>query len=80
MKKGQILINVDDIIGKRLGKLTVVEYAMHSYSNTKGGLRMRHIYRCECDCGQMHLVQRGPLVNEIIHSCGCERKIPICRE
>ena len=75
MKRGSILINVDDIIGKRLGKLEVVRYKGHSYSHTKGGLRMRHYYECACDCGIIKQVQRGPLVNEIVGSCGCVRKI-----
>ena len=72
--KGKILINVDDIIGKRLGKLEVVEYTGYSYDCTKGGMRMRHYYMCTCDCGTVKILQRGQLVSEIVHSCGCSRR------
>lgn len=74
MKKGKVLINVNDIIGKRLGKLEVICYAGHSYSNTVGGDRMRHYYLCQCECGQMTIVQRGPLKNDKYCSCGCVRR------
>lgn len=73
MHKGKILINVDDIIGKRLGKLEVISYAGNKHEWTNGGNRMRHFYICECKCGRTKKVRRGQLVNEIIHSCGCGR-------
>lgn len=73
MKKGKILINVNDIIGKRLGKLEVVCYVGHKYTATCAGMKMRHYYICKCDCGCYSIVQRGPLKNEIVHSCGCSR-------
>lgn len=74
MKKGNILINVDDIIGKRLGKLEVISYEGSRYDFTLGGERFRHYYKVRCECGTVKLVQRGPLVNEIVHSCGCGRR------
>lgn len=74
MKKGKVQIDANDIIGKRSGRLTVRKYFGYVYAYTKGGLRMRHYYICDCDCGRMNIVQRGPLVNEIVHSCGCSRK------
>lgn len=72
--KGKILINVNDIIGKRLGKLEVISYAGHRYDVTLGGDRMRHYYRVRCDCGTEKLVQRGELTSGIVHSCGCGRR------
>ena len=74
-EKGKILINVHDIIGKRLGKLEVVSYTGHSYSNTKGGDKMRHYYVCQCECGNEHTIQRAQALNETIKSCGCGRWI-----
>lgn len=74
MRKGKILIDTNDIIGKRLGKLKVVCYVGHNYSCTLGGNRMRHYYVCECECGNTSIVQRGPLLNEIVHSCGCSKE------
>lgn len=71
MKKGEISINVNDIIGKRLGKLEVISYYGCSYSMTRGGDKLRHFYVCKCDCGNINFVQRGPLLNDKVHSCGC---------
>jgi hypothetical protein len=76
MKRGKILIDVNDIIGKRLGKLEVIAYLGYKYSSTKGGDKVRHYYVCECDCGRLHIAQRGQLKNGIIYSCGCTRKRP----
>ena len=69
-----MLINVNDIIGKRLGKLEVISYVGHNYDITLGGNRMRHYYIVKCDCGTIKQVQRGELVSEIVRSCGCGRR------
>lgn len=74
MKKGKVLINVNDIIGKRLGKLKVISYIENRYDMTLGGERMRHYYMVECDCGTIKPMQRGQLVSETVHSCGCARR------
>lgn len=74
IKRGKILINVNDIIGKRLGKLEVINYHGHGYDVTLGGNRMRHYYVVQCDCGATKVLQRGQLVSEIVHSCGCSRR------
>lgn len=74
MKKGKVLINVNDIIGKRLGKLKVISYIENRYDMTLGGERMRHYYMVECDCGTIKPMQRGQLVSEVVHSCGCARR------
>lgn len=71
--KGKVSINVNDIIGKRLGKLEVIAYAIKGYDYTKGGPRMRHYYWIKCDCGNKKVVRRDHLVSNKIHSCGCER-------
>lgn len=72
--KGVIKINVDDLIGKQVGLLTVKEYAGFTYEDTKGGSRVRHYYICECACGKKKKIRRGQLLNEIVYSCGCYRK------
>lgn len=72
-KVGSFSINVNDIIGKRFGKLEVISYAHFRYDETNGGKRVRHYYICRCDCGMEKLVQRDPLVCGIVHSCGCSR-------
>lgn len=75
MQKGQICIDVKDIIGKRSGRLKVIAYSGYSYSLTKGGIRLRHYYACRCDCGKHNIVERGPLISGITHSCGCLREV-----
>lgn len=72
--KGKVIIDVNDIIGKRLGKISVLSYVNHSYDMTGGGPRMRHYYKCKCDCGTEKVLQRGQLTSEIVHSCGCSRR------
>lgn len=71
MPKGKIQINVEDIIGKRLGKLKVIAYAGRAYDCTAGGERVRHYYLCECDCGERYIGRRSSLRSELVHSCGC---------
>lgn len=73
-KRGEVLINVQDIVGKRLGKLKVEGYAGSYVDYTAGGERVRHRYVVRCDCGVVKYVQRGQLVSEIVHSCGCLRR------
>lgn len=73
-QKGKILINVNDIIGKRLGKLEVIAYFGYTYSHTAGGDRLRHYYFVRCECGRVVVAQRGPLMNDHVHSCGCSRR------
>jgi len=52
-----------DYIGKRFGKLTVVEYA-----EKKRGM---HHWLCRCDCGNETVVGQTPLQNGKTKSCGC---------
>ena len=73
-KRGEVLINTQDIIGKRLGKLKVKEYVGNYVDYTAGGERLRHLYLVHCDCGAVKCVQKGSLVSEIVHSCGCGRR------
>lgn len=74
MKRGKIRINVDDVIGKRLGKLEVISYAGNFYEETRGGNKMRHHYWCQCECGVSKIIRRGQLTSEIVHSCGYSRR------
>lgn len=73
-KKGRVMINTSDLVGKRVGSLQVVRYQTNWYDTTLGGERMRHSYLCRCDCGAEKVIRRGQLKNEIVHSCGCARK------
>lgn len=75
MRKGQIVINVEDVIGKRLGKLEVISYAGHKMVMTKGGGKMRHYYLVKCDCENYNTIRRSQVISGNTKSCGCERKI-----
>lgn len=52
-----------DIIGKRFGKLTVVEYC-----GMKGD---QSLWKCLCDCGNERICQIQYLRTSKNHSCGC---------
>ena len=50
-------------VGKRFGKLVVLEYA--------GKWDGMHRWRCRCDCGNETVVGQTPLQNGKTQSCGC---------
>lgn len=47
------------IIGKKFGKLTVLEYIGNS------------MYKCKCDCGNEKIIRRDSLTTGNTSSCGC---------
>lgn len=58
--------NTTDLIGKKFGMLTVLEFA---YIKNK-----RAYWKCKCDCGKEKIVSRSNLVNGLTTSCGCARR------
>lgn len=52
--------------GTRYGRLTVIKYDHSSKKTT--------FYKCQCDCGNIHIVDRQYLVNGKVKSCGCLRQ------
>lgn len=73
-QKGKVLINVNDIICKRLGKLEVIGYAGHHYTGSGEHEKMRHYYRVHCDCGTYKVIRRSQITSNATHSCGCLKK------
>lgn len=55
------------MIGKRFGKLTVIESAE---IRTHSGIR-RSFYKCRCDCGIETVKRRDHLKEGRVKSCGC---------
>ena len=55
-----------DWVGKRFGKLTVIEYA-----GRENGM---HQWRCKCDCGNTCTVGQTRLLEGTTQSCGCLRE------
>lgn len=64
-KEWQALIN--DFIGKRFGKLEVIEYAGRDPKYNQ------NLYKCRCDCGKITTVLRQSLLSGNTRSCGCTR-------
>ena len=58
---------MDDLIGKRFGRLVVVEFDhMDKYYSSH--------WVCRCDCGSEIVVSRGNLVKGRAKSCGCYKR------
>jgi hypothetical protein len=58
--------NIPEIVGKKFGKLTVLEFAYMKNKNS--------YWKCLCECGREHITSRCILKksNNIL-SCGCSR-------
>lgn len=64
------MTRVENIIGKRFGKLTVMEEI--GFFTHKSGKKSR-VYKCKCDCGNYCEVQHQYLTFGDTTSCGCIR-------
>lgn len=62
-------INRENIIGHKYGLLTVLEIT--EKRNSQGQV----IYKCQCECGNLHYVTSGNLKNGNVQSCGCSNSI-----
>lgn len=60
--------NIDELLGKKFGLLTVVERA----ENDNYG---RPRYLCKCDCGNTKVIYANNLKTGHTKSCGCQWKI-----
>lgn len=61
-----------DYVGKRFGRLTVLEYAGTAPELGKSGTA--NFWRCRCDCGKETVVSQTELQNGGTQSCGCLQK------
>lgn len=59
--------DVNDIVGNKYNKLTVVSYLKRVDS--------RRIYLCQCECGNFKEVSRGALLQNKVKSCGCLHRV-----
>lgn len=55
-----------DLIGKRFGKLTIIEVAYQKDYRT--------YLRCKCDCGKEKIILRENITRGLTRSCGCYKK------
>lgn len=56
-----------ELIGKRFGRLRVLEYAGDEYIRSNGSMQ----WICECDCGNKAIISGAKLKNGHTKSCGC---------
>ena len=61
--------NLKDYIGKRFGRLTVLEYA--GTASTRGKAGTVNFWKCRCDCGEESVVSQTELQSGGTQSCGC---------
>jgi len=65
-----------NIIGEKFNKLTVIAFDhKESYIDKHGKTRTREYFRCQCDCGKYHIVQKRSLISGCVKSCGCIRNL-----
>lgn len=62
-------VNKQDLVGKKIGKLTVIEYV----GKKNRGETKYDYYLCKCECGNEKLVVRSSLLKKKVKSCGCLR-------
>lgn len=65
------IMNPNDILTQKFGKLTIDEYLGVKYS----GRNRDHMYKCHCDCGTTDIIAtRSILIKGDKKSCGCAHK------
>lgn len=60
--------NLDDEIGKRYGRLTIISYAVNKRTDKKGN----RYFLCRCDCGREKEIMGYNIRNGHSSSCGCQ--------
>lgn len=59
--------NIADLTNQRYGRLVVLEYAGRTNSN-------KPLWKCQCDCGNIHITTFASLRSGECISCGCYQK------
>lgn len=63
-----------NLIGKRFGRLTVLERAEDYKIDTNNNKKRYACWLCKCDCGNKVIVKQNKLIQNRTKSCGCYRK------
>lgn len=61
------MIDVNDIINQKFGKLTVISFDNKIRKNN----RNIYNYNCKCECGNNIITNRRALIKNEVKSCGC---------
>jgi hypothetical protein len=67
--------DIQTIIGKKFGKLTVISFSHIAEFKHKDRLRKSYYFNCICDCGSQKAIKKSNLTAKInpTKSCGCAR-------
>lgn len=68
-------MDTTSLIGKRFGRLVVLEYSHFLYNGSDKAKRtgISYFWKCQCDCGNITYVNRQSLIIGRTRSCGCLR-------
>jgi hypothetical protein len=64
-------IPIEEMIGKKFGRLTVIKYAGFRQLSEKSKKCRKYYYICQCECGKETLVEENKLKCGHTRSCGC---------
>ena len=69
--------DIEKMFGQRFGKLVVLPCCfVEDIRDTDGKIissKRQYILKCQCDCGNTYYANRFRLLNDKLHSCGCEK-------
>ena len=66
---------MNDLTGKKFGKLTVIGYSHKDNKKCRSGYwETIYYWKCECDCGNVVIVRANNLKTGNTKSCGCYRR------
>lgn len=63
--KEQVAKNFNNLLNKKFGRLTVIEKTDQRTKNRA------IIWKCQCECGNIHFISSDTLLNQHVQSCGC---------
>ena len=69
------MTNIDEFIGKKFGKLTIIEFSHKKQKYASNGKKNGNdfYYKCKCDCGNETISRIADLKKGKASSCGCYR-------
>ena len=74
LKKQYAEEKVESIIGKRFGRLVVLELIETIPKQKKTRIVYQTFVKCLCDCGNVHITDGRKIKNK--KSCGCDSRVP----
>ena len=61
--------------GQKFGELVIIKlHHKKQYIDKKGVIRNREYYLCQCDCGNIKVIEKSQLTTGHTKSCGCLQK------